>query len=315
MSEQVRHFDHGITAIDTQYVRPGLDASHLIVDEGRAAFVDTGSSHSVPHLLAALAGMGLEPAQVDYVLLTHVHLDHAGGAGQLMQALPNARAVIHPRGARHLVDPAKLIAGSMAVYGERKFRELYGEIVPIPESRVLIAEEGMRLQLGGRELLLVHTPGHALHHYCIVDDTAQAVFSGDTFGISYREFDTAQGEFIFPTTTPVHFDPEALHASIDRLLGFQPRAMYLTHYSRVTSLPRLAADLHADIDAFVAMGWRHGGGGDAGAVAAFRAEMFGYLCERLRRHGATMNETRLHELLDMDVDLNVQGVEVWMQRQ
>src|SRR5262249_7769502 len=156
------------------------------------------------------------------VLLTHVHLDHAGGAGLLLQSLPNARAVIHPRGARHLIDPAKLIAGSIEVYGEQKFRELYGDIVPISQERVWIAEDGLRVTLGGsRELELIHTPGHALHHYCIVDRAAQAIFSGDTFGVSYREFDTARGEFIFPTTTPVHFDPVALHGSVDRLMSYR----------------------------------------------------------------------------------------------
>jgi glyoxylase-like metal-dependent hydrolase (beta-lactamase superfamily II) len=312
MPEPLEHFDHGIAAIDTRYIRPGLDASHLVVDGGRAAFVDTGSSHSVPHLLRALADMDLAPAQVDYVLLTHVHLDHAGGAGLLMQSLPNARAVIHPRGARHLIDPAKLIAGSMAVYGENRFRELYGQIVPIPEARVLLAGEGQRLALGGRELLLIHTPGHALHHYCIVDETARAIFSGDTFGLSYREFDTARGEFIFPTTTPVHFDPQALHASIDRLMSFQPQAMYLTHYSRVNDLPRLAADLHADIDAFVAMARRHAGGVEE--APGLREALFAYLLDRLRRHGVTLDEARLHELLDMDVELNAQGLEVWLRR-
>lgn len=304
MPEPLQHFDHGIVAIETHYVRPGLDASHLIIDGGRAAFVDTGSAHSVKYLLAALDTLGLDRGQVDYVLLTHVHLDHAGGAGPLMQALPNARAVIHPRGARHLIDPARLIAGSMAVYGEEKFRELYGELVPIPESRVLVAADGMRIKLGGRELLLIDTPGHAQHHYCIVDSAARAIFSGDTFGISYRELDTARGEFIFPTTTPVHFDPQALHASIDRLMSFKPQAIYLTHYSRVNGLERLAADLHADIDAFVEMAPR----GD------LRRGMFDHLLARARRHEVRLSDERILELLGMDVELNAQGVEHWLKK-
>src|SRR5262245_33813816 len=135
------HFDHGITAIDTHYVRPCLDASHLIVEGDRAAFVDTGTHFSVPHLLAALDWMNIAREQVEYVLLTHVHLDHAGGAGLLLRSLPRARAVVHPRGARHLADPAKLIAGSKEVYGEQKFLELYGEIVPIAAERLVVAED------------------------------------------------------------------------------------------------------------------------------------------------------------------------------
>ena len=138
----------GLYLIDTEYVRPGLAASHLVVDQGRAAFIDTGPGPAAPRLLAALDELGLAREQVDYLFLTHVHLDHAGGAGQMMQALPNARAVLHPRGAPHLVDPSKLIAGTIAVYGDAVYAQLYGELLPIPADRVLLMADGMRLQLG-----------------------------------------------------------------------------------------------------------------------------------------------------------------------
>ena len=134
---QLTRYADGITAVDVEYIRPGIAAAHIIEHGGRAAFVDTGTTHSVPYLLAALEELGIERAAVDFVFLTHVHLDHAGGAGALMQALPNARAVLHPRGAPHLIDPAKLIAASIDVYGEAVYRRLYGEIVPLPKERVL----------------------------------------------------------------------------------------------------------------------------------------------------------------------------------
>jgi glyoxylase-like metal-dependent hydrolase (beta-lactamase superfamily II) len=306
-------FAHGIYAVDTLYVRPRLDASHLIVHGGRAAFVDTGPASAVPLLLSALRRLDLDVGQVDYVLLTHVHLDHAGGAGELMRALPNARAVVHPRGARHLADPSKLVAGSIAVYGEENFRRLYGEIVPIPESRLSIAEDGQVVTLAGRELELIHTPGHALHHYCIVDRTARAVFTGDNFGLSYRDFDTHRGAFIFPTTTPVHFDPEAMHASLDRIMSYRPRAIYLTHFSEVTELERLARDLHECIDGFVDIARRNDGRPDRGA--RIRSEMFGYLSQRLDAHGYEGSEALRRELLWTDVELNSQGLEVWLDRQ
>ncbi len=302
----------GIHSIDTLYIRPGLDASHLIVQDGRAAFVDTGPSSGVPQLLAALDRLDISPEQVDYVLLTHVHLDHAGGAGLLMQSLPKARAVVHPRGARHMIDPAKLIAGSLEVYGEEQFYALYGEIVPIPEERVLVAEDGLRVSLPGREFELIHTPGHALHHYSVIDRTAQAIFPGDNFGISYREFDTRRGEFIFPTTTPVHFDPEAMHATIHRLMSYKPQAMYLTHFGRVTELERLAADLHECVNDFVALARKHAEAPDRGV--RIRHGMFEYLSGRLERHGFESDAARRHELLDIDVDLNSQGLEVWLDR-
>jgi glyoxylase-like metal-dependent hydrolase (beta-lactamase superfamily II) len=246
------------------------------------------------------------------VLTTHVHLDHAGGAGELMRHLPNARCVIHPRGARHLVEPDRLVAGSILVYGEQRFRSLYGEVVPIPESRVLVAQDGDRLQLGGRTLELIHTPGHALHHYCIVDHSHRGIFSGDTFGMSYRELDVDGREFIFPTTTPVHFDPDALIASIDRLMSYSPRCIYLTHYSRVTDVGRLSRELKQRIAEFVRLGRRL-------AHVEHRRErlleeMFTLISVWLDDHGYPGDRALRHAILDDDIDLNVQGLEVWLNR-
>jgi glyoxylase-like metal-dependent hydrolase (beta-lactamase superfamily II) len=313
VAELLTDFPDGIIAIDTLYTRPGLAASHLVVHRGRGAFVDTGTNSAVPNLLAALAERGLSPEAIDYVLLTHVHLDHAGGAGLLMRSLPNARAVVHPRGARHMVDPAKLIAGSIQVYGETAFRELYGELVPIAAERVVSAEDGLRIDLGGRGFELIHTPGHALHHYAVVDHDARAIFTGDNFGISYREFDTSHGEFIFPTTTPVQFDPEAMHTTLDRLMSYRPQAMYLTHYSRVNELVRLAGDLHAAVNDYVAIARRHHGQPDRAAL--IRRDLRSWFDAALDRHGYTGSAAKRHELLEMDIDLNSQGLEIWLDRQ
>jgi glyoxylase-like metal-dependent hydrolase (beta-lactamase superfamily II) len=312
MEGKLTDYAGGITAIDVDYVRPGLAASHLVVDGRRAAFVDTGTTRSVPNLLAALAARGLDPGQVDWVLTTHVHLDHAGGAGELMRHLPNARCVVHPRGARHLADPAKLIAGSIAVYGEARYRELYGDIVPIPEERILVPEDGERITLGSRTLELIHTPGHALHHYCIVDLDHHCIFPGDNFGISYRDFDVDGAEFIMPTTTPVHFDPEAMIASVDRLMSYAPLAMYLTHFGEVRDLERLAAQLKERVGAFVELARQSAAAPDR--TAAMKAEMFRRLCGWLDEHGYRGDLAERHRLLDDDVELNVQGLEVWLDR-
>lgn len=300
----------GITAIDTEYVRPMLDASHLIVDGGEAAFVDTGTNHSVDLLMDALRRSGHEPAQVQYVFLTHVHLDHAGGAGELMRRLPNARAVLHPRGAPHMIDPAKLIKGSQAVYGEALYTQMYGDIKPIPEERIIVAADEQRFELGGRTLQCLFTEGHARHHYVLSDPASAGVFTGDSFGISYRDFDTSAGEFIFPTTTPVHFDPPEAHKAIDRIMSLDPERLYLTHYSEVTDLPRLADDMHRHIDAFVSIAERHAG--DEDRTRAMQRAMFEYLQGELERHGFGAGEKRLHELLDVDVQLNTMGLEHWL---
>src|SRR5690606_23818691 len=253
---------------------------------------------------------GLDVADVDYVFLTHVHLDHAGGAGELMRHLPRATAVLHPRGARHMIDPAKLIQGSIAVYGESRFRALYGELVPIPAERVTVAGDGHVFTLGGRELTCLHTEGHARHHYCLWDPASRGVFTGDSFGVSYRDFDTANGPFIFPTTTPVQFDPDKAHEAIDRIMSVRPERVYLTHFSEVRDLPRLAADMHRRLDGFVAIARRRAADPDRGR--AMRAELFEYLAGELHAHGFAAGPDRLHELLDADVDLNTMGLEHWL---
>jgi glyoxylase-like metal-dependent hydrolase (beta-lactamase superfamily II) len=305
-------FPDGITAIDTGVLRPRFDASHLIESGGRAAYVDTGTNASVPRLLDALEQKGLTPERVDYVLLTHVHLDHAGGAGTLMRALPNAVAVLHPRGAPHMIDPTKLVAGAIAVYGDDEFKRTYGEIVPITADRIRTVADCECIDFHGRRLEFIHTPGHALHHYCIVDHGAHAIFSGDTFGVSYRELDTARGAFIFPTTTPVQFDADAAHASIDRLMSYRPQAIYLTHYSRVLELDRLARDMHECLDGFVRIGndCEH----DAQRTQSMRMRMAEFLNARLDAHGVARDARLRRALLEPDVALNVQGLEVWLER-
>ncbi|HVC38288.1 MAG TPA: MBL fold metallo-hydrolase [Gammaproteobacteria bacterium] len=306
-------FDHGISAIDTDYVRPLLDASHLIVRGGRAAFVDTGTTHSVPNLLQALRAKNLDPADVDWVLLTHVHLDHAGGAGELMKHLPNAKVLVHPRGAAHLVNPGKLIAGTQQVYGEQRFAELYGEIPPIPAQRIVEVQDNARFRLDGSELLCIHTPGHALHHYCLVDMDSHSVFTGDSFGISYRAFDSKNGAFIFPATTPTHFDPQQAHASLDRIMAFEPKACFLTHYSRVTGVEKLSVDMHAHLDSYVQIAHACANRG-AQRSACIKKSMYTYLVQKVREHGCTLDQQTVDTWLEMDVELNAQGLAVWLDR-
>ncbi len=285
----------GVYVIDTLYHRPGLAASHLVVDAGRAAFVDTGAAPAAPRLLAALDEVGIAREQVDYVFLTHVHLDHAGGAGQLIQALPNARAVLHPRGAPHMIEPSKLIAGSIEVYGEALFRQLYGELVPIPAERVLVTEDGTRLTLGGRTFEFIDAPGHAKHHHC------------------YHAFDTAAGPFMLPTTTPVQFDPDAFHRTIDRLMAYQPKRIYQTHFGPVEDLERLARDLHAAIVESVRVARLHAAAPDR--AARIEADLFRYFSVRLDEHGYTGDLATRHRLLDDDMRLNTAGLDIWLNRQ
>lgn len=303
----------GIFTIDTGFVRPRFDAAYLVIQDGHGAFIDCGTNHSVPALLKALADVGLAASQIDWLILTHVHLDHAGGAGELMAQLPNARLAVHPRGARHMVDPSQLWAGALAVYGEAVMEQAYGRLRPVPQARVVEAPDGHVVDLNGRPLRCIDTPGHARHHMAIYDSHANACFTGDTFGLSYREFDTDNGPFILPTTTPVQFDPDALHASIDRLLQLKPEAIYLTHFGRVEQVERLAARLHELIDAMVDVARRSAGASDRHAqLTNGLTELY---AARTAVHGWRGDREELLHWLGTDIELNAQGLGVWLDRE
>lgn len=305
------HYGDGVHAIDSGYGRPQLAAIHVIVHDGRAAIVDTASNAAVPRILGALAALGIAPEAVDWVLLTHIHLDHAGGAGSLMCALPQAKLLVHPRGLRHMIDPGKLWEGTCAVYGPERAFDLYGQLVPVPAERIVPATDGLEIHLGSRMLRVFDTPGHARHHICIWDSVAHAFFTGDTFGLSYRELDVDGRAFVVPTTTPTQFDPEGMHASIDRMLAMRPQAMYLTHFSRVADVDRLGADLHRLIDTMLAVAEAARGDGVARHVEIV-AGLEQIFREEAARQNWALGEDETLELLRMDLELNAQGLGVWL---
>ncbi len=303
----------GIVAIDTGFHRPLFDAAYLIVENGRAAFVDTGTNFAVPRLLATLESLGLARDAVDFVIPTHVHLDHAGGVGLLMQHLPAATAVVHPRGARHMIDPSALVAGATAVYGEAEMARSYGQIVGVPAQRVKESADGMTLSLAGRELELIDTPGHARHHHCVWDTRTRGFFTGDTFGLSYREFDTAQGPWLLPTTTPVQFEPEKLRESVQRLLSYRPECMYLTHFSRVRDVQRLGESFLAQLERLVAIGRSLKSTPDR--HDALKRALLAEYVSIVKAHGCRYSEAEVATLLDVDIELNAQGMGIWLDKE
>lgn len=308
-------YAHGIHAVDTGYVRPLFDASHLVVEGGRAAFVDCGTSHAVPRLLAALESLGLSTDAVDWLFLTHVHLDHAGGAGALLQHLPRAKVVVHPRGAPHLVDPRKLVTASIAVYGEALYTRLYGEILPIAAERVVAASEGECFELHGRRFEVMYTPGHALHHQVFFDERSNGVFTGDTFGLSYREFDVAGRAFALPTTSPTQFDPEQLATSMRAILARSPARAYLTHYGEITDLPRIGASLERQVRTLEACARKAGAETTADALRSrLRSEVRAVLIGELREHGCTLHDDEIDAVLAPDIALNADGLIAWLSR-
>ena len=307
-------YEHGISAVDAGYLRPVHNAIHLIVEGGRAAVIDTGVGSSAPRVLAALAAKGLRPANVDYVILTHVHLDHAGGAGVLLEQLPQARLTVHPRGVRHVVDPQRLIASTLAVYGEARFRAVYGEVRPVDPARIVETPDDAVLSLNGRELRFLETPGHALHHVCVHDTQSGHVFTGDTFGLCYCELDRDGRRFVVPTSSPTQFDPVAAHRSVDRIAALRPGAVYVTHYSRADDVPRLADDMHRLLDAYVALA-RAAGPADDGRHGRLKDGMTRLLLEESARQRWPIAREGLLELFAGDIELNAQGLALWLDRQ
>ena len=297
----------GVYHLDSHYIRPGLASLYAIVNNGEVAFIETGTALSLPYVMQFLEQTGLTVEQVRYVIPTHVHLDHAGGAGVMMQAFPHAELVIHPRGARHMIDPSRLVAGARQVYGEKVFDELYGEIPPVAENRVIVADHETRIMLNDRELLIVDTPGHAYHHFCVVDEFSRGIFSGDTFGLSYPDILYKNKRFVIPTTTPIHFNPQALLSSIDLLMSFQPERMYLTHFNMLADPSSVVDQYRNWVEKFVAL------------TETVKPVDETFIPQMITRMGDMLstefevNPRLLETDLAMDIKLNCQGLAHWYQ--
>ena len=300
---------HGISCIDTGYMRPGLAASFLLQHGDEAAIIETGAPRSVGRILRGMAAAGVAPESVRWIIPTHVHLDHAGGAGALLAHCPNASLLVHPRGVRHMIDPTHLIAGSVAVYGQQRFDALYGTVVPADASRVVAASDGSDWSLGSRVLRIRDTPGHAKHHFCIWDEASASWFTGDTFGIAYRELCFDGIPFLMPTTTPVQFDPAALHASIDLLMAAEPSGFNLTHFGHVALRAGLEQTLHAEIDSYVRLCLAAPAGPQA--QAALQESLTAHTVERLRAAGCRWRFGAIARFLAFDMDLNAAGLLSW----
>lgn len=301
-----------VRCIDTGLFRPGMVASYLIGGSRGYAFIETGATRTVPALLEALADCDVDPGQVLYVIPTHVHLDHAGGAGRLLEVLPNARLVVHPRGARHMIDPSALWAGAAEVYGIAELERTYGALVPVPQERVLVAEDGFEVDLGARPLRCLDSPGHARHHFTVHDAHSAGLFTGDTFGMHYEGLDTPAGPYVLPTTSPVQFDPVAWRRSLDRFLELRPERAFLTHFAMLEDLERQAGALGARLEAYAAIARRHADAPDR--RARISAALNDFTLQELAALGSTRPAAQLSSLIAMDTEINAMGLEVWLQR-
>jgi len=300
---------HGVQTIDAHYAgQEGFAAVYMIEDGGEVAFVETNTSHAVPRMLRALEAAGRTPGDVKYVIITHVHLDHAGGASALMKACPDATLLAHPKAAKNIIAPERLVESAKQVYGEAKYDELYGVIEPIAAARVRAVDDDEVFSLGNRELHFFETRGHANHHVSIHDRAANGVFTGDTFGIRYPHHQH-NGLFIFPTTTPTDFDPQAALQSLDRIAGMGADRVFLTHFGEYTEIEAMAAQLRPQIERYEkVVDEADASGLEAEALDAFCAEkILAEFRSAFETHGLA-GDPGTDPLAKLDVELNGQGV-------
>ena len=284
-------------------VLPRFTAAYLRLAGDECAFIETHTAHAVPRLLSALAAHGKHPEQVRYVVVTHAHLDHAAGAGLLLSKCPNATLLAHPRAARHLIDPSRLVASATSVYGAARFAELYGTIAPIPAERVRALEDSETFDLGDATLRVHHTAGHAKHHFVIHDPATSTVYTGDTFGLVYPDLQRS-GRFAIATTSPTDFDPVEAHKSIDKVLSLGEPTACLTHFDEVSDPREVGAQVHAWIDRS-AEWMEQAAAGDETPIAD---KLKRAIADVARERGLALTDADW-KLLATDVDLNAQGIE------
>jgi len=303
-----QHLGNGVYHLDSHYVQPGVASLYCIVHNDEVAIIETGTSRSLPCVQQFLSDLSLSGAQVKYIIPTHVHLDHAGGAGVMMQAFEQAQLVIHPSGARHMIDPSKLVAATKAVYGEALFDKIYGDIPAIEEQRVISAAHETSIQLNDRKLFIIDTPGHAYHHFCVVDETSQGIFTGDTFGLSYPNLMYRGRRVVLPTTTPTQFDPQALLSSIGLLMSFQPQRMYLTHFNQLPDPAAVVDQYKSWVEKYVQL------------VEQVKPQDDSDLPLLIEKMGAMIagafdfSNDIINNQLAMDIKLNSQGLLYWYRK-
>ena len=299
---------HDIYCIDALYVKPRVASIYLLRQGDEVALIETGTCHSLANVLSTLEALAIDPAQVKYVIPTHVHLDHAGGAGVMMQQFEQAQLLVHARGASHMIDPRRLVAGTIEVYGKDRFERLYGRIEPIAAERVIVAEDLAKFSLEERELVFIDTPGHARHHFCIYDERSNGVFTGDTFGICYERM-KSMPRGLLPTTPPVQFDPPALRQSVARIMSFEPDRLYLTHYGELVDPGAQFESFNQWIDQYVSLCRQF----DA-ASPDYETDLEQALLQLVMATLGDGHDAELQQLLRNDISLNAHGLAHWRRK-
>ena len=295
--------EHARFTVDAD-VLPEFTACYLRTAGDECAFIETHTAHALPRLLRALQEHGRRPEDVRWILVTHAHLDHAAGASALVAACPNATLVAHPRAARHLTNPEKLVKSATAVYGEARFRELYGTIEPIPKERVLALEDGESVSLGDAPLRALHTAGHANHHFVIHDPALHTVYTGDAFGVVYPALQ-GHGRFALPSTSPTNFDAALARESIARILALGERFVCPTHYGPYDDASVIAVQLVRFLD--WAAAWVEQASRGDETVAEMTPRLARAWEQAIAEEAPSFGDVE-RRWLALDVELNAQGL-------
>ncbi|GIO23269.1 MBL fold metallo-hydrolase [Oceanobacillus sp. J11TS1] len=311
-SRKPMQLHHGISLIDGFDFGVSGRTGAYVIEEDALTIVETGPSPSVPYIKQGLEQLGYSLADVKNIIVTHIHLDHAGGAGRLLELCPHATLYVHPKGRRHLVDPKKLAAGARAIYGER-FSELYDPIVPVREERIVEKKEGDTLQIAeGRTFEFLDTPGHARHHLGIYDPVSNGMFTGDTAGIQYQELIPHGVDFFLPSTSPNHFDPAAMKQSLQRFREKQLDYIYFGHFGETNLVEEALDQVEEWLNLFVKEA--------KDAVAAGKGydeiaeNLFKHVQSKLQERGID-EEHEVYQMIRVDLQLSALGMVDYLQKQ
>lgn len=282
-----------------------------VIDEAELTLVETGPSPSIKYVKKGLESLGFSLDEVKHIIVTHIHLDHSGGAGLLLQQCPNATVIVHERGAKHLAAPRKLAAGARAVYGE-SFEELFEPIVPVPEERMIIKGEGDTLQIGSDCMLeFINTPGHSRHHFSIYDPVSNGIFTGDTTGIRYDQLARDGIDLFLPTTSPNHFDPAAMRESIQRVRKMHVNRIYFGHFG-MTEKVDIALDQVAQwLEVFVELGE------EVFAEGKSYDELSERMFQRVKNHLRSLGVPEEHDvyvIINLDMQVSALGLIDYLQK-
>ncbi|MEH7391339.1 MBL fold metallo-hydrolase [Bacillus sp. JJ1503] len=302
---------YNVSLIDTFDLGKERRTGSYILQAEEVTLIETSASPSIPFVLKGLEELGIKLTEVKNIIVTHIHLDHAGGVGLLLNHCPNAKVIVHPRGKRHLADPSRLIQGAKAVYGD-KFNELFDPILPVPEDRLVIKEDGETIKIGKERILkFMDTPGHANHHFSIHDSLSNGIFTGDTIGVYYPQVFDQGVELFLPSTSPNQFDPETMLQSMKRISSLRVERIYFGHYGMTANPDQVFKQIEYWLPLFMAAGEKVWAENQTASFDTKQKALFHLLLNEVNQflsENQIVLEEDLSEIIQLDLTVGSMGI-------